>query len=490
MTKDSVESVGASELRRVLESRFPFGLSKYPDKPDPQHVMNKVVYSLIGPGPNSTKIPKFIAEAKWESVDERPFIQDKEEWNQESVQWLCDDLRTIFDPDKAVFPSMGAPMAVTAGLATSDPNDEGLGAGLSRQLLAHDAAFAQRLADFLSIGAPQNDFVTRLARLVSPDPSSINSTTLDAHLPFTKWDVRLDEYANSVSKFVANVVRPQRSAQRLLAVQDVSRAMFLASTLMAFVPYLILHRRDANASAPPRIFVFGGSPPGEGDDRIVRAAARHFGNTLVSSYSGMAIMLSLAMRDVAVPSRQRQAERGAFVLNQLLIDQGQKPTQCKRQIDEIQLRLETVGVSLADFARTPEDVARAIVATSFSQIRFSQAIRALGKKVGFAGPDRGRLPRFLLETPLLSTLVRGLVPESGFAYSDFVDALRNQLGIVVGIGSARPESLIREVGGWASSAMGAEMLRDNETRLRERLVRAGLAQEFSDGHTEVTPTHA
>lgn len=490
MAKDNVASAGASELRRVLESRFPFGLSKYPDKPDPQHIMNKVVYSLIGPGPNSTKVPQFIAEAKWESVDERPFIQDKDEWTPESVQWLCDDLRTIFDPDKAVFPSMGAPMAVTAGLATSDPTDEGLGTGLARQLLAHDAAFAQRLADFLSVGAPQNDFVTRLARLISSDPSGITSTSLDAHLPFTKWDVQLEEYANSVSTFVANVVRPQKNAQRLLAVQDASRAMFLATTLMAFVPYLILDRRDGSSTAPPRIFVFGGSPPGEGDDRIVRAAARHFGNTLVSSYSGMAIMLSLAMQDVAVPSRQRQAERGAFVLNQLLIDQGQKPAQCKRQIDEIQSRLESVGTSLAEFARHPADVAQAIVKTSISQIRYSQAIRALGKKVGLAGPDRGRLPRFLLETPLLATLVRGLVPRSGFAYTDFVDALRNQLGLVVGLGSAVPESIVREVGGWASPAMAAEILRENETRLRERLIRAGLAQEFSDGHTEVTPTDA
>jgi hypothetical protein len=259
---------------------------------------------------------------------------------------------------------------------------------------------------------------------------------------------------------------------------------------MAFVPYLILAGRDGGVSKPPRIFVFGGSPPGEGDDHIVRAAARHFGNALAASYSGMSIMLSMAMSDVAVPSRQRKAERGAFVLNQLLIDQGQKPAQCKSQIDDIQQRLEAVGGSLADFAHDPEDVAQAIVETSISQLRFSRAIRALGKKVGFAGPDRGRLPRFLLETPLLSTLVRGLVPEDSCAYSDFVDALRNELGIVVGFGSSTPESLIRDVGGWAAPAMAAEILRENEARLRERLIRAGLAQEFSDGHTEVTPTDA
>lgn len=489
MASDNVGLIGASELRRVLDSRFPFGLSKNATKPDPQHVLNKFVYRLLGGGPASTSIPRYLADADPKDFATRPFLDPNVEWSAGAARWLVDDLQTIYDPDGAVFPKMGAPMPVTAGLATSDPNDEGLGTGLARLMFATHNDVGQTLSEFLSVGVEQQDFVTRLSKLIGPDPVDGSPSPTKGELPFTSWHPELNTYSNSVATFLASVMRSQQHAQRLLAVQDLSRAAYFVVTLMAFVPNIILSRIQTDGTHKPRLFVFGGSPPGEAGDRLIEASALYFGHALSQAYAGIPLMLSRAMQDVAIPSNQKRSERAAFVLNQLLIDSGERPATAKKHIDSIAARLQTHGIQLRDFAQKPEAVTEAIVHSSLSRVRYSSAIRSMARKVGFAAPDRGRKPRLVLETPLLATLVRGLVPKEGCVYSDFVDSLRTQLGVVVGFGSMEADALITEVGHWASHAMAEELLRDNEERLRVRLVRAGLAQQYSDGHTEVTSTH-
>jgi hypothetical protein len=133
-----------------------------------------------------------------------------------------------------------------------------------------------------------------------------------------------------------------------------------------------------------------------------------------------------------------------------------------------------------------KDWARKLTNEAFPTSYVAKGIRSMGRKIGFIGPDRGTgVPRFLCETPLLGTLVAGLCPESGVSLDEFVDICRVQLGLIFGPGSN--DALAATLQLWEGAGIGDELLRDNQEALRRRLVRAGLAREYSDGYTEVSP---
>src|SRR5262249_627174 len=100
------------------------------------------------------------------------------------------------------------------------------------------------------------------------------------------------------------------------------------------------------------------------------------------------------------------------------------------------------------------------------------------------GPDRGAgSPRFLCETPLLGTLVAGLCASRSVDFEEFVDLARERLGLVFGPGTR--EGLAEQLNFSEGAGIGRQLLRDNQDVLRQRLIRAGLAREYSDGYTEV-----
>ena len=108
----------------------------------------------------------------------------------------------------------------------------------------------------------------------------------------------------------------------------------------------------------------------------------------------------------------------------------------------------------------------------------------MGRKIGFVGPDRGTgSPRFLCETPLLGTLVAGLCREASLEFKEFVDLARERLGLVFGLGTATGLPGTLELAD--NPGVARRLLVENEDALRLRLVQAGLAREYSDGHTEV-----
>ena len=122
------------------------------------------------------------------------------------------------------------------------------------------------------------------------------------------------------------------------------------------------------------------------------------------------------------------------------------------------------------------------------------------KKAGLSASKNSARPAF--EAEALPVLARGLVPEESghIPYLDFIDQLREQLGIVVGIGglltdrytaAERNQQLaqIRACGPWRDEDELMSCLRRNEHFLEERLITAGLAKRFSDSHTEVFREH-
>jgi hypothetical protein len=114
-----------------------------------------------------------------------------------------------------------------------------------------------------------------------------------------------------------------------------------------------------------------------------------------------------------------------------------------------------------------------------------QGYRVIGRMIGIAGPERGGgTPRFLLETPILALLVSATtLQEQSLAYKSWLDQVYNQFGIILGIGDQTDSvDLLRPLGFGGSLHRALE---ENHEILRRRLVRCGLASEYSDGETEV-----
>jgi hypothetical protein len=114
----------------------------------------------------------------------------------------------------------------------------------------------------------------------------------------------------------------------------------------------------------------------------------------------------------------------------------------------------------------------------------------MGSKIGFAGPDRGNgTPRFVCETPLLGTFVWGILgPDRSMDFDSFLEALDVRFGIVFTDVAGADECVTRPLG--LPLSQQHQVFRDNREHLRTRLVRAGLARAYSDGHTEVTSNAA
>src|SRR5712691_6256469 len=109
----------------------------------------------------------------------------------------------------------------------------------------------------------------------------------------------------------------------------------------------------------------------------------------------------------------------------------------------------------------------------------------MGKKIGIAGPDRGAgAPRFTLETPMLGLLVEStLTIGERLSYEDWIDRVYERFGLILTSGrDSRARDLLKKL---ESPGAIHQALESNREALRRRLVRAGLAAEYSDAETEV-----
>jgi hypothetical protein len=90
----------------------------------------------------------------------------------------------------------------------------------------------------------------------------------------------------------------------------------------------------------------------------------------------------------------------------------------------------------------------------------------------------------LLETPLLSALVDALVVQD-MTLEEFIQSIYDKLGLIAG--PARLASAAEQRLRMLSNRLGDpdDLLEELRTRLQGRLVRAGLARQFSDGLTMV-----
>jgi hypothetical protein len=217
---------------------------------------------------------------------------------------------------------------------------------------------------------------------------------------------------------------------------------------------------------------------------MVGASSRALKRAISAHRAAVLQMVERVLSASEIPSGVPAAMQLKARLRAGLAQAGVRQQRVEREADAL-----LGSASLGDLTQAePREIDRvflnAVRDRVYTESATTKGFRSMGKKIGVIGPDRGfGSPRLLGETPLLVTLVNGLCTSRSLELSEFVDLARTELGFVMGPGTH--SNLAKELGLWESAAIGRRLLRENQNALQRRLIRAGLARQYSDGHTEV-----
>lgn len=479
--------MGLSEVRALLEAITPFTLSKSPEKPAPAHVINGYVAAGLGVSSRDGAIRQLITPGA--SLPKGFSFLDTANWNKDDIRTneFRKSLSIIFNPDGRVWASFGSPVPIHAHLVTSDPSDERLGP-LTWALVSRYAPsdYPQRLRELL-LPEQASDPVTSCAQIVTANASFDERRTIsiaDTCWFGTSGTPAGHALAETLSAFVVRLTLPISNAQRLIHVRQLARGVYFASLLALLLGPSAANRQGSITSIDEigTLIAWADTPPGPPDHPMVQASERSFQiaveRNLASLRESLARVLATQPLSSKLPPNQR---RGAALRSLLLATKSLSP-------DEVTKLIST----LCQDARVPIDgddpsemewISR-VMDSAYRPDFVTKGFRSMGVKAGFIGPDRGAgAPRFLCETPLLGTIVAGLCPPNGIDFEGFVDLARTRLGIIYGPGTQ--SDIVEKLGVWESVGIGRKLLVQNQEALRHRMIRAGLAREYSDGHTEV-----
>lgn len=381
---------------------------------------------------------------------------------------LSPDRRVFRDKQRGGAGKQGALFPAVGGLLAPTGSDDGLGKRFRELMDRHDTNWRDRLVALF--GPPEAaDPITGFAfRLLGNSPGDrAESTEPRRH--------KLKGLDRACAKFVDNIIASAADARRVPAIRRLAVAVYFAALIR-----LVAGPVEADKKSLPLVWAFGGLPPGLPGDPLIRATSKSFTQWIGQSWDSHARQLYDRLKAIPLPQRtpktDRLRRRVHAAISDQLSGQQKKITAAAELMDAL-----VQGQELSrDWCRE----ALQSDAIGFTKAELARRVRSLGVNVGFAAPNRGLLPRVVLDTPLLDVLVKGIAGRSPMPYTTFVTRLREHFGIVVGIGN--DDSVIDQMQHFGSEGADAyDLLTRNQELLRERLLRAGLARTYSDSHTEV-----
>ena len=487
-----------ADVRDLVSPENPFALGSYPERPAPAHLMNGFLAAALGVSPRSAQIRKLIASSAQPS--DFSFF-DGTEWDRDhftnGVAWARDprqlatfrnDLARVFNPDRRMWAQIGSPMPVHAVLVANDPSDERLGP-LVWELVRHhvDDGYRDRLEQLFR-PETAHDPVTATALVLAGGAGE--GPLREINVSESAWfgdggNAPGQELARSLASFINALTVPTSDSRRLLQIQHLSRGIYLAALIALLLgPIATAATDESSASGVDSIaqmVVWAGTPPGSSGNPMVMSAARSFHLIVERNRAALPSGLAEGLDGQPLPSGLPVAQARRTALRAHLLESGMAANRVAAAMERI---ARDAGVSIDGESPGDPAWATSVIESVYSADFLTRGLRSMGRKLGFIGPDRGAgVPRFLCETPLLGTIVAGLCPLGGTDFETFIDSTRERLGLVFGLGTH--DSLAEELGLWEGAGVGRQMLRDNQESLRQRLVRSGLAREYSDGHTEV-----
>jgi hypothetical protein len=465
-----------TEIRLLLRPEVLFVPAANPDRPAPAHVLNNFVLEALGRTSGSELVRRLsragnatdvlvahpgVARAAWST-------------NRATVSALASDIRTVFDPDRRVFPSEGSPIPIDWRLATPDRSDDGFGAALWRSLPTESRpSVAGRLHRLLDTEA-QSDPASRLARFVLLAAGD-GVGTIERHEAASANP----PLGRALDRMLTGLMTDASGARRLELVRELAVLLYFSAVLGVISEGTRHVVPDGNLADLIGAVVYTGLPPGPPDDPLVRAAQLSYRKLVSRAHTGLREALGSQVAAGIDPAIPEDVRLQSWALARL---RNAPAENADRSLLRLQADIPFVG---ADGVRSPDEWVAAAFETGYSVEHLTRAVRVMGTKVGFVGPVRGiGRPRFVLETPLLATITRSLVqPDNSVPFHEFVVRARERLGLI--IGGSRLEDLPLGAMVFPSERVARQQLAALEERLRIRMIQAGLAREFSDDHTQV-----
>lgn len=318
--------------------------------------------------------------------------------------------------------------------------------------------------------APSNcrDPLTSFANVLMGEPGEYLFDHHDASVAregemFTAFD-------KACSEFLANLIVEVEDAARINVIRDLEIGLQFIGVMQMTSGFLC--RRVG--SIPP-VIVYGGMPPGNPNDPIVRYAANSYSRWTSRIWGQVCEALEEKL-DSITPVDDDSSDRTMLQRIKLALIHNKVPD---REQEKLLSSLENT------FQQKPNLDIFGLVESglNFPPLELARRIRALSQSIGFTAPDRGAgSVRLVFDTPLLNVLIRGLVGSESMNYEDFISLVAKEFGLVLGPGA---DDNLLDLHPEMGEGNIYECLLENQDLLQQRLLRTGFARAYSDSHTEV-----
>jgi len=385
---------------------------------------------------------------------------------------FADALGIVINADKRVFPKAGSFFPLHAALVDRNISDDGFGRDIWRLLSSCRRDALDIIKALLSVQEVE-DGLCALGAAIGAGQHTAEDRSSDRPWPWLDEGASplAKKFSKSLANLVLNPVVLDEARVRSVRLASLSRAVACAAFLGSLrAPELSLRNPRSWSDVAP-LFVYGGVPPGQARGLAVRLASRSFKAVVEAQLAALRDAFSRRVEGARIP---RQTPRGQQFDAVLSVAFPSVP---------VGLR-DTVVAEIGwndDRSKAAKQLARAV----YPPGHLESAYRTIGRMIGLAGPDRGfGTPRFLLETPMLALLVAATADSNmPLSYQDWLDAVYDRFGLVLGTGTHTDAMELLQPLGFGGALEHA--VEENHDLLRRRLVRSGLATEYSDGETEV-----
>lgn len=485
----------ASDVRQVLAEWCPLLFGSNSDRVAPVHVVNGFLSAACGTSDRSEEMREVLYSSKAQDLAENdtyPFLKDSG-WvaKGKTFKAFQEDFRVVLDPDRRAWVAKGSLFPVNAYLVGYDPSDDGFGGLMWAMLEEHLGEGVWEQLSHLVDSAGGGDPVSCAGEVFGKDGSVSGQRRPEVsdEVWFVGGEVGVRKRVpKEYARFIANIIdrfSDAEGAVRLKGIQHLARALQFIATLAATVGPLVAIYDDEDGDEGSvadcySLLVWTGMPPGSTGDAGVQASMRSIEHVAKRHRRAIGEMLVDQIEDVELPSKIPAEQRVEAAFRQMLMDAGVSQSRAKSVTGELNKEIDELWRSELTFEECIDLVLDQVYDTKF----ITDNIKNVGKKVGFTAPSRRGQVRAVCETPLLATVVGGLLKKGeSCRLEEFVDRARERLGVLMGVGSSI--DVAERLDYWESGGMAYRMLVENEERLGQRLVRAGLAQEYSDGNTVV-----
>jgi hypothetical protein len=475
--------------RNFLSSQIPFLIGRNFNRVRPGHVFNGFLEAAFGKGsaekavrqlvkPKDDNAKNLLGLALINSV--APNIAE----DPNALTKFRRALTVTLNADNAVAPSSGSLFPASLGMISDIPDDDGTGEEVWNLVCANDPNVGNKLE---SLFKPNNDTLSTLGVVLcgNAEPPVAN---ISSEEPIWKKSKLGKKFANNLASLIAPPLQDgslfaSRSAQMVTLMRGCYMIVLLGTLRTA---ELVAKPTCSKWEEVSPLFVYGGIPPGDPREATSRLAVRAYADHADHQRKALQKVLeSTIQAKYEHPKNTPKSERPLVSLINTF------PTLRKKDSGKTKTLKNIIkeSVELLGDTTDTKKISDRLLENIYPKGWLDGAYRRYGSMLGMCTPKTGGgKARLLLETPTLGLLTAATVqPDEPREFPEWIDHVYDCFGIILGTGSGNAHDPVTLLKRSDEPGIVEECLRDNQEQLRKRMIRAGLAIEYSDDETMVGP---